>query len=287
MPPKKDTKAPAVQKSPNKVTGTHSRDISLFEILDTGAFASMETVDVLKYMLIEMCSMNRKLTNFQADLTSVKQKQAVMDNSLKYLNSDVEILQTQLKSVNEEVLKLKASLGQVNVKTDSNTQKIKSVDNYSRRICLEISDIPVKENENCYHIAQDVFDFVGCDVPSEEISVAHRLKSSSANSTPPPIIVRFRDMYYRNFVLNDRKSNRVPVSELGFVNPSDTKRQFAYINEHLSPEMKRLLFLTRSKKIEKNWLKAWVHDGKIFAKKSEACDKVEITQESDLKCFSH
>ena len=93
--------------------------------------------------------------------------------------------------------------------------------------------------------------------------------------------------YYRNSVLKERSSNRVPISELGFDIPSDPKRKYAYINEHLSPDMKRLLYLARCKKVDKNWAKVWVNDGKILAKKTADGDRYEITQEPDLKCFNN
>jgi len=269
------------QKSPAKAPG-----ITVNDLLQTGAFASMDICEVMKYMLIEICDIKRILMNCNQELSNVKRKQSAMDNSLKFLNTDVENLQKQLKEVKEEVATLKASMNQVHVKTESNAQKITSVDNYSRRICLEITEIPVTDDENCYEIAQEVFSLVGCDFPSEEISVAHRLKTSTTSAKTPPIIVRFRDIYYRNSIMNERNSNRVSITELGFDSPSDPKRQYAYINEHLSPDMKRLLYLARCRKVDKNWAKVWVHDGKILAKKTADGDRFEITQESDLKCFN-
>ena len=260
-------------------------DNSVINILHNGTYSNMDPMEVVKLVLTELCDIKTLLVNYQEEVKTLKQKQEIMDNSLKFLNNDVEELQVKVKELTAENAHLKESFASLTTKTDTNTQKISNAEDYSRRMNLEITDIPVEVNEDCAAIAREVFDMVGVSVPEKEISVAHRVKVNSASDKIPSIIIKFRDLFFRNKVLNSRSSNRIRIADMGFSLPTDSKHQYAYINEHLTPEKKHLLYLAKKLKMEKKWSYIGVNDGKIYARKADGTDKIEIHQEKDLAIF--
>jgi len=261
-------------------------DNNISNLLLSGNFANMNPVELIKLVLTELCNIKTLMVNYHEEIKTLKQKQAEMDNSMKFLNKEVEDLQIKVKQLTTDNTCLKANVTSLSTTTESNSLKISAGEEYSRKMNLELNDIPFQEGEDCAAIALEVFDLVGVKMPEKEISVAHRVKVHSASKKIPSIVVRFRDLYFRNKVLDCRTSNRVKLSEMGFDVPSDSKCQYAYINEHLTPDKKRLLYLARKLKLEKDWFFVEIIAGKLYARKFDGGDRVEIQQEKDLACFN-
>ena len=258
---------------------------SINNILTSGNYANMDTTEVMKLVLTKLCDIQIFMVNYKEEINTLKQKQAEMENSMKYLNTEVEDLKAKIKYLTSDNSSLKAGVASLTTTTETNCLKIAASEDHSRRMNLELTDIPYIEGEDCSAIALEVFDKVGVEMPEKEISIAHRVKVNAASKRIPSIVVRFRDLYFRNKVLDCRSSNRIKIADMGFNEPSDLKCQYCYINEHLTPEKKKLLYLARKLKVEKNWFYTGVKDGKLYARKIDGGTKFEIKQEKDLACF--
>lgn len=73
------------------------------------------------------------------------------------------------------------------------------------------------------------------------------------------------------------KKHRLTSADLGFHGTEPI-----FVNEHLCLENKILLSKTIRCKKEKGWKFAWVSQGKIFMRKNENSDALQITCDSDL-----
>jgi len=276
-------------KNRNNNSPVKNDDNNISNILTNGTYEDMDQSEVMRLVLVELNNLRMTVINYHEEVKTLKQKQMEMDHSLKYLNNEVEDLQSKIKLLTADNANLKADMASLSTTTESNSLKISASQDYSRKMNLELTDIPYIDGEDCSAIALEVFDKVGVSMPEKEISVAHRVKVKSNNypNKNPSIIVKFRDLYFRNKVIDCRSSNRVKLIDMGFSIPSDSKFNHCYINEHLTPDKKRLLYLARKLKLEKNWFHVGVHDGKLFARKVDGGTKVEIQQDKDLAIFNN
>ncbi|KAH7940784.1 hypothetical protein HPB49_005620 [Dermacentor silvarum] len=78
-------------------------------------------------------------------------------------------------------------------------------------------------------------------------------------------------------VLRKERKLRSSVADVGCSGKSPI-----YINEHLCPQLKRLLAMTIEKKKEMKWWFVWTTDGKIFARRTESLNALQITCVADL-----
>ena len=69
-----------------------------------------------------------------------------------------------------------------------------ALEQYGRRLNLELVGIPVTEREDTYSIVTEVANQMNVKITKEQISTSHRLqtkKIKNQQQTPPPIMVRF------------------------------------------------------------------------------------------------
>ena len=97
----------------------------------------------------------------------------------------------------------------------------------------------------------------------DEVDVIHRLPRMDKDKRKPRnVVIQFKNRTARNKWLEKRKHG----VKVGNINNSGDMTPI-YINEHLTPEMKNLLWRTKDTARQKMYEFVWVKDGKIFAKK--------------------
>ncbi|KAH6943644.1 hypothetical protein HPB50_025028 [Hyalomma asiaticum] len=130
--------------------------------------------------------------------------------------------------------------------------KVTSQDQYSRNKNIEIKGIPHERTEKLVDVLGKVGDALGEPIKEQDIEVCHRVATRKA-ATEQSIVVVFNQRAKREQVLEKARKARINSNDLGF-----DKSQAIYINEHLCPQLKRLLGLAIAKKRELNWRFVWV-----------------------------
>ena len=85
----------------------------------------------------------------------------------------------------KENIQLNSSINNLRTLFYSEQEKRIQLEQYGRREMIEVSGIPVKENENCIDIIKRLGSLIGLNV-NNSIETAHRIKNGD-------IIVKFRD----------------------------------------------------------------------------------------------
>lgn len=111
---------------------------------------------------------------------------------------------------------------------------------------------------------------------SNDIEIWHRL--TVANCRNENIVLQFVHWVKRNFLLQRARRFRYNCSDIGF-----GARISFYGNEHVCPELIKLLGETTAKEREAGWQFAWVRNVDIFARKTKASAAVPMTWEDDLR----
>lgn len=91
------------------------------------------------------------------------------------------------------------------------------------------------------------------------------------------ILVQFARRSKRNSILEKARRLRLTATDLGA-----NAQVPVFVNEHLCPELKKLLGQATTKKRECNWKYVWVRNGQIFARKGDETPVVKISSNNDL-----
>lgn len=221
-----------------------------------------------------------------AELKNSRTENVELTKSLNFLsdkvdtsNSLMEELKREfklMKKENEELRSKNASLS----RTVSELQdRVRQLDQYSRRNNVEISGIPVTPREDILSIVKDVGAAIGVKVEEHEVSAAHRVPSYRKDR-PPSLVVQFNCRMARDTWITKFKENKESATA-DKVNASFPKHKF-YVNEHLSPANKIFLSKLKKKAKEADYTYVWAREGKFFIRKANGEKCRRIDNESDI-----
>lgn len=197
-----------------------------------------------------------------------------MDESMtlmKEIKSDL----AAVKKENENLRSMNTTLSnEVNILKD----KVRSLEQYSRKNNVEINGIPETPRENVFNLVKDVGTALGLDIQDSDISTAHRVPSFKKDR-PPPLIVQFSRRITRDTLLSKFRDKKSMTAQE--INPALTFQR-VYINEHLTPENKLFLKTLKEKCKEASYDYAWCRDGKFFVRKCQGERVHRVTSCEDL-----
>ncbi|XP_046674625.1 uncharacterized protein LOC124363418 [Homalodisca vitripennis] len=139
--------------------------------------------------------------------------------------------------------------------------RVRNLEQYSRRNNVEISGIPATTNEDVNKIIQDVGTAIGMEVQKEDITAAHRIPTYKKERIPS-VVVQFRERSLRDTWISKWKETKTLNAYQ--VNKHFPQNQRVYVNEHLSPDNKLFLTTLKKKCRELNYAFVWCREGKFF-----------------------
>ena len=155
-----------------------------------------EVHDLLQKLQKEQEASNKKIDELLKEIKVRDDRIEAFETQVKTLQSRVEALES-IVSVQSNTIKL------LDRKCDDNEQ-------YSRRMSLRITNIPVEPGENgskCVEMAINTMNKIeGVQLQLSDIDRAHRVGASRENQTPRQMIVKFKDWNTRANVYKKRRS---------------------------------------------------------------------------------
>ena len=205
------------------------------------------------------------------DIKKKLKKLDTMEKSMTTQSKDIKSLMTEMASVKQENANLKTEVNRLNYKVDE-------LEQYGRRNNVEIHGIPEIPAENLPDILTKIGEKLGCEIQRSDIDVIHRLPGK--DNKPRPVIARLVRRSVRDALLKERfKLANVKTHQLD-INVNEQNKIF--INENLTPDRRKLFYLTRQKKDEKDYKFAWIRNGLIFLRKTENSEVIKVTCMDDL-----
>lgn len=198
-----------------------------------------------------------------------------LKSSLVSINADCE----ELKVENVE---LKASNAALEAKCVALAQQVKDhesrmlhLEQYSRNANVELKGIPYNDTENLAETVIKIGEKVGVPLVAADFESVHRVPTN--NPANKNVVVQFARRQKRDCFLEKARAARLKCSDLGL----DSQAPF-FVNEHLCPELKRLLGQATARKRETGWKYVWVQNGKIFARQMDNAPKIKISCSKDV-----
>lgn len=204
------------------------------------------------------------------------------------MKSEIEEFRRSLSFMNEMVEKLKKENDALKATNQSLTsrnsvleKRLSEMEQYSRKNNVEIKGVPSTKGESCVAIVQAIGDKVECPVSESDLDVVHRVPSKADT---PHIIVRFCSRAKKAEFLSKARKARLQTKDLGM---HEAGSRAVYVNEHLTPENKRLFAKALKLKKENEWQFLWTDDCLIKARKTEDSKVLRIREEADLEIFTN
>ena len=185
---------------------------------------------------------------------------------------------------------LKEEIQQIKYKQNSTASQLDELEQYGRRVNLEIHGIPSKPNENTNQLVKKVASLVNMRLEDSHISVSHRLpgclhtnetkrKAPNKPIEYAPIIVCFSNQDKRNEFYQKRKLIK-PLSD----SSKDCFEGIGLIRirENLTPFRKNLYNQAKKAKVELNYKFLWTSNGRILLRQNSASKVLHVSSVDDL-----
>ncbi|XP_046663039.1 uncharacterized protein LOC124355931 [Homalodisca vitripennis] len=183
-----------------------------------------------------------EIKNYTSQIEEFRKAGQFLSDKVDKSNTLIASIRKEYSELKKENEIIKSENRKLNEKVYILEDKVKAMEQYSRRMNLEISGIPETKGENTLNLLKDVGSAVGIELHESQVSAVHRTPTFKKDR-PPSIVVQFftkiqRDAWIQCF----RQKRTLTASE---VHPSFSKNR-VFIGEHMSQDNK--IFLAQLKK---------------------------------------
>ena len=172
----------------------------------------------------------------------------------------------EIESLREELAETKAQLN--------------SLEQYSRRLCLDVTGIPEAANEDTDRLVIDTARLAGVEIAKSDIDRSHRVGAVKPGK-PRTLLVRFASYAKREAFYDARKSLRQPRPFEGSTVTAAVASK-AFVTDNLTRENQFILYKARQYRKEGKLHAAWSDVGKLKVRVREGSATTVIRSLSDL-----
>lgn len=214
-----------------------------------------------------------ELKNYGKELIDFRGAMDFFSGKLDDTNKHLEESNKNYNEMKKEVEELKQKNLKLTLEMKETQIRLRNMEQYSRKCNVEISGIPLSNNEDVISVVEDVGKAIGVPLRREEVAAAHRVPSFRKGRMPP-LIVQFSSRITRDQWITKAKGRRDLTADN--IN-KNFPRSRVFISEHLTPETKVLLTRTKDKCRELGWRYVWCKEGKVFCRRDdgERCVRVD------------
>lgn len=210
------------------------------------------------------------ITEFNASYELLNNK---LDDNTKALREHTDKNAALMKVIEDQVAEIKYLKEKVNLLES----KLDESEQYSRRNCVEIHGMPLKDG-SVIDTVKVVGKSLDMDIQDSMIDACHVLGKKPDSGGHPSIIVKFVRRFDAETMLTRRRIKRqLSTRHMGLSSDSPV-----YINESLTPARRRLLAMAREIRSRKNYKWIWVRGGRIFLRKDDGGPVSIVKCQSDL-----
>lgn len=211
----------------------------------------------ISQMTIQLASIGTQLQNQQITLT-------LINENVTQLANQVSDLQNQNKEKDKKITEMDSKINKLEQKLIEKNLEIRNINNDNMSATEVVKKIATKVNANV------------CD---NDIENAYRTKKNGK------IFVEFRSLRTKRELMDQIKKHKRGGAEIN-INDDDensNNNNHIYINDQLTYQNRRLLWLAKTKAKEANWKFVWMRNGGVCARKNEKSSFININNESDIE----
>ncbi|XP_046684767.1 E3 ubiquitin-protein ligase TRAIP-like [Homalodisca vitripennis] len=240
------------------------------------------TKDFLRKVIEEFkTDLFSELKSFRKDLEEVKSSMQVVSDALDKSNEMMKEIQKSYLEMKKENKELKETTFVLSRTVGELQDKVRTLEQYTRKNNIEISGIPVTPRESVNEIVKDLGKVLGVEVDDSQINLAHRIPSFKKERIPS-IVVQFHARSTKEEWVSKYQKRKQRSSLLASDVNVAYSRNRVFVSEHLSPDNKIFLSKLKEKCKDVGFKFAWCRDGRFYARKKEGENCVKINTLLDI-----
>ncbi|XP_075167213.1 uncharacterized protein LOC142239312 [Haematobia irritans] len=228
---------------------------------------------------------NNEQSISMSDLQNAMQQMgASLMQQMNTLNaSNIEIKNTlshAINTINQTLASLTEQVKELQEKDKIKSQQITNMETRIQKLeqqalCknIEINNVPDSLTDPV-NIIKKIAASVDLQLNDTDIVSALRLKRNKK------IIVEFTSLYTKRELMKRLKGHKVNAN----IHNSNTT-SYIYVNDELTGNNRRLLWMAKTKARECQWKFVWVRNGTIYARKAESSPQILINNAADIECI--
>ena len=202
--------------------------------------------------------------------SSVMNKDDIKEALIEAMKENVlqELLKAHVReAVAEAVAAKDDEIRELREELEDTKVRLNDLEQYSRRLCLNVTGVPEKSNEDTNEIVMDLAKMAGVDVAPRDIDASHRVGSPRQGKVRA-IIVRFSHFTARQKLYNARRELRKPRQVGGSTVSAETAHG-VFISDNLTRDNQLILYKARQLKKDQKLSAAWSDVGKVKVRVSQ------------------
>lgn len=223
------------------------------------------------------------------ELKAIRQQMTDYHDAVNFMNQQFEDLKNVIDLKSKIITKLETDNASLQASVKDISARLNLTEQHMRESNLEINGIPEHKSENLVNTIVQLSKTIDCSLRDDDIlNVTRVAKLSNTNDRPRCVIAKLRSPRHRDSILaavttfNKRNQNdKLNSHHLGI----GGSRVPVYVAEHLTPNNKSLHAATRQKAKEQGYKFVWIRNGRIFVRKTEACQAILIKSLDSLKAM--
>uniref|UniRef100_A0A8D8YTP8 FP protein C-terminal domain-containing protein n=1 Tax=Cacopsylla melanoneura TaxID=428564 RepID=A0A8D8YTP8_9HEMI len=223
-------------------------------------------------------TMKKVMNEFKKDIRKeIKEQFKEVEKSLDFMSNHLDKVLGEMKEIKQCQQKLERENREMKEQMKKMAEENEGLQQYTRIRNIQIDGVPVENDENLEDVMLEIGKKINVNIKKEEIDAIHRIPTRIKKNTEP-IIVQFVTRKLRESVLKNAKANRITTKDL----KATWQERPIFINEHLTPQRKQLMYEARKIKEEKGYKFLWTKGGKIFIRKDENSRTIQLYSLEDL-----
>ena len=224
-------------------------------------------------------TINKELEPLKSEMQAIRDSLSFINTKFEDIKKEQETSKESVKNLELDNLELKATVKDI-------SERLVNLEQQSRSNNLEVQCVPENKNENVYTIITQLARVVKCDIEHKDISHCTRIaKTNPSSARPRSIIVQLASPRLRDQLLaatikynQSNPQEKLNCTHLGYAGPKSP----VYVTEHLTPSNRALHAAARIKAKEMNYKYVWVRNGRIFVRKNDGAEYMQIRCKSSL-----
>lgn len=240
----------------------------------------------------EIEKINCLITNLLKHLDSIELSQQLISDKYDSLLKSMLSIKKQINDLNNWCEAQDNKINHLNGLVYDAEAAIDSIQQYSRRDCLEILGIPILPLDSQANLAQEIGQLIGVTIDKQDISIAHQLpilrvrrtnllstssveKSKTNSTSHASTSVGKRQACFHPWLVRwGKASTKTYINEL-----------IMYINESLTQYRNELFGRVDKFKKENKYEFLWMNNGKIYLRKLETSQTFTFTTFEEFEDF--
>lgn len=213
-----------------------------------------------------------------------------MEDGITFVGNTVEEIKSDLKNMQKKMIEMDNRQEKLEKQNQELNKKVKDMEVFIQEMSqenngnkLEISGIP--QDVECKVFTEKIFQAAKVDeiTTTSEYTIEKLYKARQPGTSGPVVkslVVAFQSKNKRDMVLETVKKNKIVLNTRNISSQNPPLQVF--VNEYLTPYMRRLFYEAKKIKADKNYQYLWVKNGQILLKKTNDSRPMRLTCHDDL-----